>query len=462
DVFFTHYATNTFSIYRDGLTLTGNTVDGGETGTVSFTYNDGSPQGKTVSIYGRALRLTDTTNSNNQFVFLDPSSPYLAKNTWMGVTTNLGYSAGYQIFAAAGAAGDGGPANAVAIGTANPWKDLQNSIATAFDRGLATNFTLAPNAWATPPQFSAPATVATGTPGTLQSVPYTYAVTGIIQGGQETTLGVLTSVKPTQAGSSARLQWSTAPTGAPPPTGSPPVSGYQSFNLYRAQGYPGQSLSFKKVNNNPILLPTTGQTVTYVDKGGTATKQPSAQPVSYFAAGTTSDVYAAFMHRMGVNGRSYGYAYDDQGALASTSSIDYLQAAWLTVQPWGTVAASFLAVDPLPASIRAKDTIDTVNPVDLTHLTIGLQTMAGARKWADPVFGSTVGQSVRVTASNLTGVGVGTKALVSYTNGRAALSLSGASPASGETYSLTLQLFNEVTGLPITAVKPVTVTIKTF
>ena len=458
DTFFTHYQANTFSIYRDGLTLTGNTVDGGEAGTVSFTYQSGSGP-KTEPIYGRALLLTDTTNSKNQFVFLDPSSPYLKSNTWMGVQTNLGFSAGYQIFAAAGAAGDGGPADANAIGTANPWKDLQNSIAAAFDRGLATNFSVAPDAWATPPQFSAPATVATGTPGTLQSVPYTYAITGIIKNGQttlETTLGVLTSVKPAQASSSVRLQWSTAPTGAPP------GNAYQSFNLYRAQGSPGQQLSFKKVNNNPIPLPTTGQTVTYVDKGRTATVQPTGQPVSYFAAGTTSDVYAAFMHRMGVNGRSYGYAYDDQGALASTSSIDYLQAAWLTVQPWGTVAAGFLAVDPLPASIRAKDTVDTVNPIDLTHLTIGLQTMAGAGKWAYPVFGSLVGQSVRVTASNLPGVGVGTKALVSYTNGRATLSLSGTSPEPGETYALTLALYNEVTGMPITAVKPVTVTIKTL
>jgi hypothetical protein len=457
DSFFAHYATKTFSIYRDGFILTGNTVDGGETGAASFTYQSSSGA-KTVKIYGRALLLTDTQNSQNQFVFLDPSSPYLAKNNWMGVQTNLGYSAGYQIFAAAGAAGDGGPADAATVGTnaANPWKDLQNSIATAFDRGLATNFALAPDAWATPPQFSAPAAVATGTPGTLQSVPYTYAVTGILQGGLETTLGVLTSAKPTQAGASVRLQWSTAP------TGSPPGNAYQSFNVYRAKGYPGQPLSFKKVNNNPIPLPATGQIVTYVDRGRSATVQPTAQPVSYFAAGTTSDVYAAFMHRMGVNGRSYGYAYDDQGALASTSSIDYLQAAWLTVLPWGTGTAGYLAVDPLPANIRAVDSIDPANKVDLTHLTIGLQTMAGAGKYAYPVFGSAVGQSVRVTASNLPGVSVGTKALVSYTNGRANLSLSGGTPTAGQTYSLTLQLYNEVTGKPITAVKPVTMTFRTF
>jgi hypothetical protein len=78
------------------------------------------------------------------------------------------------------------------------------------------------------------------------------------------------------------------------------------------------------------------------------------------------------------------------------------------------------------------------------------------------VFGSAIGQSVRVTTSNLPGVGVGTKALVSYTNGRAALSLSGGTPTAGQTYSLTLQLFNEVTGKPITAVKPVTVTFNTL
>jgi hypothetical protein len=129
------------------------------------------------------------------------------------------------------------------------------------------------------------------------------------------------------------------------------------------------------------------------------------------------------------------------------------------VLPWGTGTAGYLAVDPLPSNIRA---VDSTSKRDLAHLTIGIQTMAGAGRVAYPVFGSAVGQSVRVIASNLTGMSVGTKALVSFTNGRAALSLSGASPVVGETYSLTLQLFNEVTGKPITAVKPVTVTFKTF
>ena len=460
DSFFTHYATNTFSIFRDGLTLTGNTVDGGEAGT-SFTYQSSSGA-VTKSIIGRALLLTDSKNSENQFVFLDPSSPYLEQNTWMGVKTNLGYSAGYQIFAAAGAAGDGGPSDAATVGSnaANPWKDLQNSIATAFDRGLATKFALPPDAWATPPQFSAPAAVATGTPGVLQNLPYTYAVTGILQGGAETTLGVLTNVKPAQKNVSVKLQWSTAPTGSPPTDAQ--GNAYKSFNVYRAQGYPGQPLVYKKVNNNPIPLPASGQIVMYVDRGRAATVQPTAQPVSYFAPSTTSDIYAAFMHRMGVNGRSYGYAYDDQGALASTSSIDYLQAAWLTVLRWAGGAAGFLAVDPLPSNIRAADSIDPANKVDLTHLTIGIQTMAGAGRVAYPVFGSAAGQSVRVVDSNLPGMSRGTKDLVSFTNGRASLSLSGALPEAGKTYSLTLQLYNETSGLPVSGVKPVTVTFNTF
>jgi hypothetical protein len=159
-----------------------------------------------------------------------------------------------------------------------------------------------------------------------------------------------------------------------------------------------------------------------------------------------SDIYAAFMHSIAANGRSYGYAYDDQGDLASTASIDYLQAAQLTVLPWAgktPPATVRLAVDSLPSDISAHA---------LTKLSIGLQTMA---QEGYPTLG-VAGRSVQVTVSDVPGIVVGTKVAVSYTNGRAVVNLSGAQiPTGGGKYSLTLQLVDD--GAPVSGVDPVTV-----
>ena len=157
-----------------------------------------------------------------------------------------------------------------------------------------------------------------------------------------------------------------------------------------------------------------------------------------------NDIYAAFMHSIAANGRSYGYAYDDQGDLASTSSIDYLQAAQLTVLPWAgktPPATVRLAVDPLPKDIHFTPT--------LSKLSIGLQTMA---QEGYPTLGVDK-RYVQVTASTVPGIVVGTKVPVSYTNGRAVVDLPGATLMG--TYSLTLQLVDDHGR--VSGVDPVTV-----
>jgi hypothetical protein len=450
NAFFTHYVPNEFRILRDGIVWKGRTVNGGSTGSVSFTYTTSSSTPSIPEkIYGRALLLTDAGNPSNQFVFLDPSSPVLTKNTWMQTKSNLGFSAGYQIFSACGAAGDGGPADAAGIGKAHPWKDLQNSIATAFDRGLATIFFVKPDAWANPPQFIAAAKVAqqAGNWSSGQLVPTTWAVTGV-SNGVESVYGVVTSVAP-QSGRAVKLKWSTAPTGE---------QLYDSFNVYRAKGSPEELLAWKQIATN-VTVGSGAQTVAFYDSGLTGSP---ASPITYFAPGSTSDLYASFQHQIGSNGLAYGYGYDDQGSMSSTYTANgtpaltgYLNKLTVTGLRWGSVGnAKFgtatskvvaLTIAPLPQQVTAAG---------VASLTVSLQRMAqdSVSQAMFPAFG-TNGWTVKVLSQPagtkaLPGLKAGTAAPVSFLNGQARVSLTNASPVSGTTYTLAFGLYDQ-TGKPV-------------
>jgi len=398
-----------------------------------------------------------TFTSQNQFVWLDPSAgpSTLLQNTWIADRSNLGYSAGYQIFGACGAAGDGGPAN-VTVNNVNPWADLQNSIAAAFDRGIATNFTIKPDAWANPPQFNAPAKISAqpGTWSQAQVAPHTWAVTGVIgtgAGAVETVYGVLTNITPKQ-GKAVTLQWSTQPTGSQP---------YTSFNLYRAKGLPGQSLTFKQVNKQPIPMPASGQTVVFRDTGAATT--PTSQPVTYWAPGTVHDVYAAYQHRIAAKGLAYGYAYDDQGGMSSTYTANgnpvslngYLSKVTVGGLRWGTVGnpqakdgtantqATGIAVAPIPRQIPITPPTDSIF-FSVAQTTLSVQVMAKDTKTnaVFPAFGSK-NWSVKVVGgpNPLPGM-LGKSFAVSYLSGQAQVSLKDASPTPGTTYTVNLQLYN--------------------
>lgn len=458
--FFEHYETKEFTIHRDGITWKGSTVKAGAAG-ASLSYASTSTSGSSsLTWYGRGLVLTDEKDSSNQFVFLDPSSPELTKNTWMQTTSNLGFSAGYQIFSACGAAGDGGPADAAGIGKAQPWKDLQNSIAAAFDRGLATNFAVAPDAWANPPQFSAAAAVSqkSGIWSSGRLVPHTWTVTGVCN-GVETVYGVVTSLTP-QSGKAVKLKWSTAPTGS---------QAYDSFNVYRAKGSPGQSLAWKRIATNVTFQPG-AQTVVFLDTGLTGTL---ASPVTYFAPGTTSDLYAAFQHQIGSNGLAYGYGYDDQGAMSSTYTANgtpalngYLNLLRLTGFRWGNVGkARFgtstskvigLVPAPLPQQVVASG---------VASLPVSLQMMAkdSTTQAMFPAFG-TDGWTVRVLSQPvgtkaLPGLKAGTTVPVSFMNGQAIVSLKNTLPVAGNTYTLAFGLYDQAGKRVKTAQGPVTATV---
>jgi hypothetical protein len=414
-----------------------------------------------------------TFTSQNQFVWLDPSAgpTTLANNVykpglnppttatgWMQNGSNLGFSAGYQIFGACGAAGDGGPAN-VTVDKVNPWADLQNSLAAAFDRGLATNFTVKPDAWANPPQFNAAAKVSarTGTWAKGQLAPHTWAVTGVTAAGVETVYGVVTQATP-QRGKAVTLQWSTQPTGSQP---------YTSFNLYRARGVPGQALTFRKVNAAPISPPSSGQTVVFHDRGGTP-PVPTSQPVTYWAPGTVHDVYAAYQHRIAVNGLAYGYAYDDQGGMSSTYTANgtpalngYLSKVTVGGLRWGTVGnpratdgtantrATGIAIAPVPQQIPITTTSGSIM-FSLAQTTLSVQVMAQDTKTqaAFPAFGSK-NWTVKVVGGPgkaLPGM-LGKSFPVSYLSGQAQVPLAGSAPVTGNTYTVNLQLMNGSTAV---------------
>lgn len=462
DDFFTNYAApNSFEIFRDGVTWQGNTINAGD-GSTPFTYVTADSTVHNATAYGRALLLTDSTNSNNQFVWLDPSAgpETLLKNTWMENTSNLGFSAGYQIFGACGAAGDGGPAN-VTVAKVNPWADLQNSLAAAFDRGIATNFAVKPNAWANPPQFNAPAKVSAqaGTWSTAQLVPHTWAVTGVIGSGAgavETVYGVLTHITPKQ-GKAVTLQWSTQPTGSQP---------YTSFNLYRARGLPGQALTFRKVNSAPIAMPASGQTVVFRDTGAAATL-PASQPVTYWAPGTVHDVYAAYQHRIAAKGLAYGYAYDDQGGMSSTYTANgtpaltgYLSKVTVGGLRWGTVGnpqatdgtantrATGIAVAPIPQQIPISPATGSIF-FSVAQTTLSVQVMAQdtTTQAAFPAFGSKNWTVKVVGGPGKPLPGMLGSFPVSYLSGQAQVPLAASQPVPGNTYTVNLQLFNGSTAV---------------
>jgi len=546
NTFFSNYiGQNSFTIFRDGVTWQGNTINTQDNASTPFKYVTADGTVHNATAYGRALLLKDTTvhtfkatgtmatpqtlpqtlvlaapdaaklslgmlvtgvniqpgttvtkidggvvsisqvlvssittpenvtfTAQNQFVWLDPSAgpTTLLQNTWMENTTNLGYSAGYQIFGACGAAGDGGPAN-VTVNKINPWADLQNSIAAAFDRGIATNFAIQPNAWANPPQFNAPAKVSAqaGTWSPAQLVPHTWAVTGVIGTGPsavETVYGVLTRATPKQ-GKAVTLQWSTQPTGSQP---------YTSFNLYRARGVPGQALTFRKVNSKPIPMPTTGQTVVFPDTGGTP-QVAAPQPVTYWAPGTVHDLYAAYQHRIAAKGLAYGYAYDDQGGMSSTYTANgnpvslngYLSKVTVGGLRWGTVGnpqatdgtantrATGIAIAPIPQQIMITAPSGSIQ-FSLAQTTLSVQVMARdtTTQATFPAFGSKNWTVKVVNGPGKPLPGMLGSSPVSYLSGQAQVPLAGSAPVKGNTYTVNLQLYNGST--PVGSPQSVTFT----
>ncbi len=313
DSFFSHYtAPNSFTINRDGFTFTGQ---------VNTNYQT---EGHTYTV----LELTSTSLPGQTFLIFDP---YFSSNTniagappapsWM---PHSDQSPAAMFLANDGVFNDGGSEPGVSAGVLS---DLENSVVSAFNRGIADNFTIAPNNWAAEPSLnSATATAGTG----LTAGTYYYVITATNTFG-ETTTSIERAATTTASNGQVTLSW----TPEDGPAQSTP-DGPTQYNIYRSTTPgSGYELVGTKLNNgvNPAI--------SYTDSAPMGTAQT---PPQYYAPGSLANYYAGFLHQnsttnsstgVSINGLAYGFPYDDQGG-ASTNFQANFSAVQINLMPWGT------------------------------------------------------------------------------------------------------------------------------
>lgn len=326
--FFAHYLpTNSFTIDVDGYTFTGNT-------NTAYPGTDINGNANTYC----ALVLTSTQIAGN-FVIYQP---------WFSTNTNLpgapappqGMPNYTQTPAAMVMACDG--VFNTASGTIS---DLQNRVVSAFNRGIATTFSIPPNLWAAEPSLnSATAGNTSGgnltTPGT-----YYYVVTATIN-GSESTVSLERAATIASGDNYVHLAWnaSDAPT---------------QYNIYRTQT-PGTGYYLVGTQPNAV-----GSIAFGYDDKNLGTNTP-ATPPAYYAPGSTSNWYAGFLHTnatnspatgMSVNGLAYGFAYDDDGGASTNFQANFTN-VYINLQSWGTGSLQ----SPL-LSAAALQIISQPNPI---------------------------------------------------------------------------------------------------
>ncbi len=304
DAFFSHYtAAGSFVIERDGDTFTG--------------------QVQSVPIDGNtytALVLTSTSLPGQDFYILEP---YFSNNTniagappapsWLD---HADQSPAEQIFAADGVFNTGGEQPGVNAGVLS---DLENSVVSAFNRGIADNFSIAPDNWAAEPSLNS-ATAGSG--GSLAAGTYYYVITGTNSAGQTTTS--IERAAAVGANGSVDLSW------------TPSVQVTQ-YNIYRSQTQGGGYQLITSVTND-IANPSTG----FTDNGSFAPQSQS--PPMYYAPGSLSNWYSAFLHLnstnnpttgVSINSLAYGFPYDDQGGDSTDFTLTTVNQVNINLMPWG-------------------------------------------------------------------------------------------------------------------------------
>ena len=310
--FFAHYATpNSFSLHRNGALWVGNTV----TYTPAASWNT---TGASYTVLQLTAQNSVTGTSIQQGDVLNIYAPFFATNTsylgmqlpvmpsWMQVQGNLYESPAQMVFGcdtvfASNAydpdvAGNGDLAGALGA--------IENSIVSALNRGIATNYAIPPDNWAAFPQMlSAPIVATDSASQVTATTTYFYAVSAVNVYG-ETTLGLEVSAT-LEAGQSATLTWANGANAAP-------AIGY---NIYRGTS----------VNNLTLYKTLGGQQASYTDTGASSSGG-SAPTFQYFTPGTTSNWYAALVQTnstvdpvngVSINGLSYGFPYSDQGGVST-------------------------------------------------------------------------------------------------------------------------------------------------
>jgi hypothetical protein len=350
DQFFTHYQTNTFSLNRDGYTFTGNTDP-------SFNIN-----GNNYTV----LRLTATSGLTGQEFWI--IEPYFSSNTnianappppsWL---LNASQSPGGMVLANDGVFNTGNEQPSVDAGVLS---DIENSIVTAFNRGIANNFSIAPSNWI----FAEPLNSATATTGgNLATGTYYYVITGVNSQG-ETSVSNEESATVSNGTNAVQLSWN--------PQDS---SIYTQYNVYRGASTGAEKLLATVTNNN--TNPTTG----YLDTGSST--PTTAPPVIFYAPGSLSNWYAGYLHQTNVSigGLAYGFGYDDQGGFSTNFVISNPQSVTITVQSFTSGSQTSLGRNPAYVTNLYLDILkrapDLSSPTDAAGWVNGLN--AGRLRPAD-------------------------------------------------------------------------------
>lgn len=310
--FFAHYsAPNSFSIRRNGSLWVGNTVnytpeaswnDQGATYTVLQLTAQNSAAGTTIEA-GDVINLyLPIFSSNTRFVL--PNAPPMPR--WMTAATSPNETPAQMVFGcdAAFASDKHDPDVADNDDLATALGAIENAIVSAFNRGIATNYSIPPDNWASFPQMlDFPAVTSDSHSLVASTTTYYYAVTAVNAYGETTpSLTVAATLSP---GEVATLNWSSGEEAAPA----------TAYKVYR--GTSPYDLKLLHTTSN-------GQQTSYTDLGGPAANSSLAN--QYFAPGTTSNWYAAFVQTnslldpkagVSINGLSYGFPYSDQGGTST-------------------------------------------------------------------------------------------------------------------------------------------------
>ncbi len=312
-----NYGKKTFSIQYNGNVWSGNTISYTPTGSWNTTHaaytvlqltaqtpNNGVNNGDVINIYEPFFSM-NTIGVVTEGAPVMPSWIGAKAGTVPAVSPSQYESPGQMVLGCDGVFASksndpdvaGSTADQAALGA------IENCIVSAFNRGIATNYNIVPDNWAAFPQLQSAPVVGWAAPGAT-TTPYYYAVSAVTQLPSNQYSETTTSLEVSAAlapGQTATLTWTYG--GALPAT---------SYNVYG--GTSPDSLT---------LIGTTDQT-TYPVAG--CTPISSQTPMQYFAAGSTSNWYAAFLATnssltpttgASLSGLSYGFAYSDQGNLST-------------------------------------------------------------------------------------------------------------------------------------------------
>ncbi|MBX3412862.1 MAG: hypothetical protein KF708_09255 [Pirellulales bacterium] len=308
--FFDHYtAKDSFKLERDGHLFQGETS----------TWVD-----PTTKLAYTVLNISPTTGPFKDQEFLI-FRPFFSTNTnihgmvappaWM---PHPDQSPGAMVLAADGVFNTGGAQPVVDSKTLS---DLENSIASAFNRGIANNFNIAPSNWAAEPALNSATAIETP-PATNKLAPNTtyYYMMTAENGYGETTTSLVRQATTTSTEKTVLLEFS-------------PQSSPTSYNIYRSLS-PTSGFTLIHSVTNPA-----NNIHSFVDTGfadGTVT------PPIYYAPNSTSNWYAAFWHQnstidptngVSINGLAYGFAYDDQGG-SSTNFQGFFTQVDINIGQW--------------------------------------------------------------------------------------------------------------------------------